>query len=216
MATNPYIRNHDFTATQDLVEDLQIEIIKSMGMDVNYLPREIVKLDKIFGEDVLSQFNESYEIEMYMDHGDDWGGQGRFFSKFGLQDQRQLELVVSRKRFKEEVTANRSDIAKPRVGDIVFLKDTYETAPFSVVWVEEFSLQQRQLNRPYTWKLTCELLTYSHEQMNTSDTTMDAIEADFENLNSIINEPLADNTEIETEMETLKDSSATTSPFGNY
>jgi hypothetical protein len=213
---NPYINNHDWTPAQDLIEDLTSEMISAMGVEIKYCPREIVNMDKLFGEDTLSTFDSAYTIEMYWERSNDWGGQGRFFSKFGLQDQRQIELVVSRKRFKEEVTTPRSDITKPRVGDIVFLNGTYETAPFSITWVDEFSLHERQLNKPYTWKLSCELLTYSHERMNTGIDELDSIETNFENLNSVINEPMQDNTQLDTEMVTIKDTNHSTNPFGDF
>lgn len=214
MATNPYFNHHFYTPTQDLVEDLTIEFIQSMGSDLRYIPREIVKLDNLFGEDVLSEYDEAYTIEMYWDNSQDWGGQGRFFSKFGLQDQRQIELIVSRKRFNEEVTANRPEIVKPRVGDIVLLQ-IENIAPFNITWVEEYSLQQRQLNKPYSWKLTCELLQYSHEDHNTGVDVFDSISDDFSNLNSVLNIPMTDNETLEQEKEVLKDKTIG-SPFGEY
>ena len=215
MATNQYFNNHGYTQTQDMVEDLTIEFIQAMGMDVSYLPREVVKLDRLFGEDTLSKFSESYVIEMYWD-GDqsDWGGQGRFFSKFGLQDQRQLELLVSRKRFAQEVTTIRPDIHKPRVGDIIWL-DVEEKAAFNIVWVEEHSLQQRQLNRPYTWKLSLELLTYSHEDHETTIPDFNSIETNFDSLNDALNIPNADNDTIKTVSDSYKDHTIT-NPFGGF
>ena len=213
---NPYINNHQYTPAQDLVEDLTSEYISAMGILTNYVPREIVNMDTIFGEDVLNKYTSNYEIEMYWDRASEWGGQGRFFSKFGLQDTRQINLIVSRKRFHEEITTARADITKPRVGDIVFLKNTFETAPFSITWVEEFSLSERQLNRPYTWKIDCELLTYSHEVLDTGIPELDSIEADFENLNSVLNEPAQDNTQIATEVAAMKDVNHSTNPFGDF
>lgn len=213
---NQFINNHNYTPPQDLVEDLTIEYIQAMGIEIDYIPREIVNMDSIFGEDVLAKYDEAYSIEVYWDRSEDWGGQGRFFSKFGLQDQRQIDLVMSRKRFSEEITSKRAELKKPRVGDIVFLKNTFETAPFSITWVEEFSLHERQLNRPYTWKISCELLTYSHERLDTGVTEFDSIEDNFMNLDSVLNEPLQDNTTFDEEMKTIKDSNHSINPFGDF
>lgn len=214
MATNPHFNHFNYTPTQDMVDDLVVEYIQAMGSDVKYVPREIVKLDNLFGEDVLSQFDEAYTIEMYWDNPQEWGGQGRFFSKFGLQDQRQIEMVVSRRRFEEEISINRPELKKPRIGDIIFLQ-IEDLAPFNITWVEEFSLKHHQMNRHHAWKLTCELLQYSYEQHNTGVEEFDSIEDDFSNLNSVLNIPMTDNDTLEEEKEVIKDKSIP-SPFGEY
>lgn len=215
MATNPYFNHHHYAESQNLVEDLVIEFIQSMGVDVRYVPRETVKEDRLFGEDVLSRFDESYEIEMYWDTSNEWEGQGRFFSKFGLQDARQIEFIVSRKRFNHEIAQHRDDIHKPRIGDLLFLNDTYETAPFNIVWVEEYSLQQRNLNKPYTWKITAELMTYSHEDIQTGVEELDGVAIDFDNMDSILNQTQTDNKTIDELFDDIKDPSKD-SPFGNF
>ena len=214
MATNPYFNHFNYQPTQDMVDDLVVEYIQAMGSDVLYVPREIVKLDQLFGEDVLSQFDEAYTIEMYWDNAQEWGGQGRFFSKFGLQDQRQIELVVSRRRFEEEITTNRDELKKPRVGDIIFLQ-IEDIAPFNITWVEEFSLKHHQMNRHHAWKLTCELLQYSYENHDTGVPAFDSIAEDFSNLNSVLNIPMVDNDVVEEEKEQIQDKSIP-SPFGEY
>lgn len=211
---NPYINNHFYSETQDLVEDLTVEYIQAMGQDVHYIPREHVKLDQLFGEDVLSKFQDAYVIEMYWDSAQEWTGPNRFFSKFGLQDQRQAEFIVSRKRFGEEVSVNRPEIKKPRVGDIILLS-AFEPAPFNIVWVEEYSLQQRPLNKPYTWKLTCELLTYSHEDHDTGLPAFDSIETDYSSIETAFNVPMADNSAVETEKSLVKDPDYR-NPFGDF
>ena len=81
MATNHYF-NHYGTNTPDqrLVEDIIIESIKVYGIDVNYMPRTLVNEDKIFGEDRISQFNDSRVIEMYIKNVDGFEGEGTFVS----------------------------------------------------------------------------------------------------------------------------------------
>ena len=58
MATNPYI-NQKFTPEQDLVSDLSKEVIRAMGQDMVFVPRSLVDLDNIFGEDETSKFIKS-------------------------------------------------------------------------------------------------------------------------------------------------------------
>jgi hypothetical protein len=56
MALNPYFR---FQGTeQNVVEDNIIEIIRMMGKNLWYIPRENVNLDRLFGEDQLNKFTK--------------------------------------------------------------------------------------------------------------------------------------------------------------
>ena len=66
MATNPYI-NQNVRSEQNLAEDITIETIKSMGRDMIYIPRTLVNLDTLFGEDEISKFENTFSIEMYIE-----------------------------------------------------------------------------------------------------------------------------------------------------
>ena len=61
MPTSVYFDKGTF-GEQNLYEDLIIEQLKVFGHDVYYMPRTLVKEDKLFGEDVLSQFYDGYMI----------------------------------------------------------------------------------------------------------------------------------------------------------
>ena len=68
MARNPYFKEHN--GEQDIVEDLTIEMIKTMGKDMVYIPRTLVNKDELFGEDTMSSFDDGYEVEMYIQNPD--------------------------------------------------------------------------------------------------------------------------------------------------
>ena len=59
MPTNFYFDNFAHSGQQNLIEDLIIESIKIYGYDNFYIPRTIVKEDDLFGEDVLSKFDNA-------------------------------------------------------------------------------------------------------------------------------------------------------------
>jgi len=65
MAVNPYFK--DYSGEQDIVEDLTIEMIKTMGRDMVYIPRDIGNLDQIFGEGNQVSFETGIPLEMYID-----------------------------------------------------------------------------------------------------------------------------------------------------
>ena len=102
MALNPYFTN-GINTEQNLIEDLVIEQIKMFGKDVYYIPRTLVKEDKIFGEDVLSKFESAWLIEVYITDIDGFRGDGDMYSKFGIRITDEIEFVMSRKRFSQAV-----------------------------------------------------------------------------------------------------------------
>lgn len=101
MATNKYFQNFSYGREQDLVEDLAIESIKIHGIECKYLPRTIVKNDSLYGEDVLSTFDDAAEVEMYVKNVEGFEGEGDFLSKFGLEIRDELTLTVAKKRFEQ-------------------------------------------------------------------------------------------------------------------
>ena len=66
MATNSYFRNFDAKNDQELLHSIVTESIKVTGYDVNYIPRTLVNEDTILGEDSISEYKDSYSVEMFI------------------------------------------------------------------------------------------------------------------------------------------------------
>ena len=105
MATNVYFNNFNYGREQDLVEDLTIEAIKIYGHNVKYMPRTIINVDDLFGEDPLSKFDEAVDIEMYIKNVEGFEGEGDLLSRFGLEIRDQITFTVARKRFDQAITS---------------------------------------------------------------------------------------------------------------
>jgi hypothetical protein len=105
MSTNVYFNNFAYAREQDLVEDLTIEAIKIYGHNVKYLPRTRVNTDNLFGEDVLSKFDEAIDVEMYIKNVEGFEGEGDLLSRFGLEIRDQITFTVARKRFDQAITS---------------------------------------------------------------------------------------------------------------
>ena len=159
---------------QNIVEDLVIESIKIHGHDFVYLPRTLVKEDELFGEDVHSQFNIGQIIEMYVESVDGFEGEGDFISKFGLEIRDSIKLTVSKKRFKQEIsTLEGYNITRPKEGDLLYFPMT--KGFFEIKFVEHEN-PFYQLNKLYTYGLSCELFQYSQEDIDTDWTDIDKLE----------------------------------------
>jgi hypothetical protein len=180
MATNPYFNNHKYTPTQDLMEDLMIESIKSKGIDVYYIPRRFTsKLDQIFGEDIMSHFDVSFPIEMYLETFNGFEGEREIVSKFGIEVRDNMSLVVAKKRFEQEAgkvpsLADRPiELEAPMMGDLIYFP--LSKGLFEVKYVDNKQVFF-QGGKLYTYRLDCELFKYSYEDIDTGVSDIDAIE----------------------------------------
>ena len=122
MATNVYF-NQAVRGERNLHEDIVIETIKIGGMDVYYIPREIVEIDTILNEDIISKFTSAFKIEMLLENVDGFEGDGKLLSKFGLEIRDQITLILSVKRWKQCISRY-SDVingaSRPREGDLIY------------------------------------------------------------------------------------------------
>lgn len=170
MATNPFFK--DYSGEQNLTEDLTIEIIKAMGREMYYIPRNIIELDKIFGEGKQVNYKEIIPIEMYLDTISGFQGQGDIASKFGIEIKDNIILTLSKKRFVQEVQARFPSINRPREGDLIYFPLSKSIFEINFVEHENPFYQHGKL---YSYKLTCELFTYNEENVTTGTTDIDAI-----------------------------------------
>ena len=181
MALNPYFSQR-VKSEQSLYEDIIIESLKIYGIDVYYLPRELVNEDKIFGEDVPSRFSSSYKIEMYVENIEGFDGEGDIFTKFGIQIRDQASFIVARRRWSHTIGQidNEINSVRPREGDLIYLP--LSKSLFQIMHVEHESPFYQLSNLP-TFKLRCELFEYNDEQLDTDILDIDQIEQTSYRLN---------------------------------
>ena len=81
MATNNFFKNFNSFPQQELVNSLSKEVIQIAGLDVLYLPKfDSLAKDTLLNEDALVEYNKAYEVEMYVNTPDGYGGSGRSVS----------------------------------------------------------------------------------------------------------------------------------------
>jgi len=182
MAKNSFFKHT--SNEQQVVEDLTIESIQIHGQDLVYIPRTLVNKDEIFGEDTISKFADGTQIEMYIESVDGFEGDGDFISKFGLEIRDSISLVVSKKRFQQELAMTR-----PNEGDLIYFPLT--KGLFEIKFVEHEN-PFYQLGKLYTYKLSCELFQYSQEDIETGWSDIDAIETSHQDL--VVNITFSDST----------------------
>ncbi len=175
MSTSVFFNNFSSSMEQNLIENLIIESIKIYGHDVYYIPRQLKNKDEIYGEDSVSEYNQSFFIDMYIKDVSGFQGEGDFLSKFNLQIRDQITFTIARRTFFDEI-GNVDELARPREGDIIYLPLNKKI--FVIKFVEHEAIFY-QLGSLQTFDLVCDLWEYSNERLNTGITEIDSKEKDY-------------------------------------
>lgn len=178
MAISTFFDNFTSYGEQQLLQDLGIEMIQRYGVDVYYMPRSHVNIDKIFLEDNLAEFTQATLIEVYIKTFQGWQGEGDLMQKFGISMADQVTLSMMRSRWKDEFTNYQSSLIRPIEGDFIFLPLT--NALFEVKFVEHES-NFYQTGLLTFFDLKCERVNYSSEKIKTGIPEVDNISSKFSN-----------------------------------
>jgi len=218
---NRYFNTNNFTPTQKMAEDLIIEAIRMHGVNVYYMPKEIVNMDDIFGEDGLIKFEDAVKIEMYVKNSQGFGGQGKLLAKLGVEIKEEVIFTCSVKRFEEcraehlitetgqnyeqELTYRYAPnqvngilmevggiegyyvpFSRPKEGDLIYVP--FAQKIFDIKYVDS-DVSFYQFGNLHTFDITCEVLEYSSERLNTGYTEIDNIEEKYtiDSQNSLFN-----------------------------
>lgn len=161
---------------QNLYQDLIIESIQIFGVDVMYIPRKLVGLDDILGEDRLSEFKNSYPVEVYFQNIENFGGQGSFLSKFGLMIEQTASLVIARRRWEQLIGRYGQTIipTRPCEGDLIYFP--LSNGLFEIKFVNHLN-PFYQLNKLFVYTLEIELFQYGSEHIDTGISNIDVFES---------------------------------------
>lgn len=149
-----------------LVEGMIVEAIRMYGKEWYYIPRTLVAVDDVLGEDNLSKFKSAFMIEAYLENFQSWGGAGSFISKFGMVIEEQGEITIARRRWEELVGMHGATIIpdRPCEGDLLYFPTS--DSLFEIKFVEHQS-PFYQLGKLNIYKLKLELFQYSSERIET-------------------------------------------------
>jgi len=172
---NPFFLNGS-SGEQNLIQSLVNEQLKMYGIEIYYIPRRYLKKNTVIKEVIQSEFTSAYPIEAYVDNYDGYGGQGTLLSKFGIQNNDDLTLIVSKERYETYITPLTENLpnielaSRPKEGDLIYfpLGDRL----FEIKYVEH-EQPFYQLQKNYVYQLRCELFRYEDEVLDTGVETID-------------------------------------------
>jgi len=178
MAVNHYFQGGNGIGSDSekrLHEDLIIEGLKIYGHDVYYLPRTLVNQDLVLGEDVLSKFDDSYLLEMYIETTEGFAGEQELVSKFGLEIREDTTFMLSKRRWQDQVDSVHTLIAdgRPNEGDLIYFP--LMKSFFEIQFVEDQEPFFQLGNLP-VYKLKTTRFEYSSERFNTGQNEIDELE----------------------------------------
>ena len=172
---NPFFLNGS-SSEQNLIQSLVNEQLKMYGVEVYYLPRRYITTNTVIKEVIQSDFTNAYPIEAYIDNYEGYTGQGTILSKFGIENQDDLQLIISKERYENYITPLIKDVpdielsTRPKEGDLIYfpLGDRL----FEIKFVEH-EQPFYQLKKTYVYELRCELFRYEDEVIDTGVETID-------------------------------------------
>lgn len=181
MATNKYFNLYNQKQEQSLMQSLVEETVKIHGIDAVYIPRKEQKFDSFFREDVLSNFDDYYFMEVYIKNVDAFDGDQDIFKKFGIEINNQITFSISRSSFNKIAG---KELQRPREGDLIYLQMSTATGLYEIKFVKEDSVFF-SLGEFYIFDCQCELFAPSDENIKTGIDDIDETGSKGENLVSI-------------------------------
>ena len=174
---NPYFQQ-GARSEQNLIQDLINEQLRMYGVEVHYIPRKYLTEKTIIKEVIQSKFDDAYPIEAYIDNFDGYNDNTTILSKFGIQQQQELNLIISKERFETYISPlmrNEENIklsTRPKEGDLIYfpLGDRL----FEIKFVEH-EKPFYQLQKNYVYELRCELFRYGDEVIDTGIEEIDDV-----------------------------------------
>lgn len=158
-----------------LIQDLVDEQIKLFGADVIYLPRQNIT-DGVLDEIIHSEFNRHITFEVMLQNVQGFGDNSEFISKFGLKITDEIKIIVSKRRWEDEVYKLQDAIKireRPNEGDLIYFPLTENL--YEIKFVER-EAPFYQLGKIYFYTMTCEIYDVGNDVFNTNVTEVNNVE----------------------------------------
>ena len=184
MPLSPFFLNGS-PSEQRLVQDLVNEHLQLFGQDILYLPRKIVNQDTVIREIQSSKFDDSFRLEAYLVNIDGFGTPSDVLTKFGVKDQDEITLVVSKERYDDFITpfinlfpeGERINAKSPHEGDLIYLP--LDNAIFEIKYIER-KVPFYQVNELFMCEFRCEIFEPEDEVIDLPDGLTDRNGEDVE------------------------------------
>jgi len=168
MTLNPYF-TQGTRGEQGLIQDLINEQLRMYGVEIYYIPRKYMTQNTVIKEVIQSKFDDAYPIEAYV-KSEAYEGAGTILSKFGVMEQDDVTLIISRERWEnyiQPLIKNEQNIKlskRPKEGDLIYFP--LDDRLYEIKYVD-YANPFYQLQKLYTYEMRCELFRYEDEVIDT-------------------------------------------------
>jgi hypothetical protein len=140
-----------------------------------YVPRSLVDVDYLFGEDLESQFKDGFEFAAWIaDFEGFQPGEHDMASKFGLIVRDSLRFEVAKNEWDALKAANPNVPDQPREGDLIFFPMAGKEL-MEIAWVEDEN-QFYPLGKQIVWKMRANAFQYNGQTVNSGFQEVDNVE----------------------------------------
>jgi len=174
------------SSEQGLVQDLINEQLRMYGIEIYYMPREIVSEGKVIKEVLYSKFSSAFPIEAYLVNYEGFDNNSILMSKFGVKITDEMNLIISKERFDTYISELMKQMnlvknyLRPNEGDLLYI-------PLSDSLMEIKYVENRkpfyQLQKNYVYELKCELYEVEDDEINTNIESIDKLRSYESTLN---------------------------------
>lgn len=154
---NPFVNFNHYKNVQTLADVLVAESVQMRGIELYYIPREFVKPDQLFGEDLQNKFTKAWKFAAYLNSFDGYQGDNTFYSKFGMMANDEVELSINPNLFKHQCNGT-----EPISGDLIYFP--MDNSLFEITWVMPYD-PFYQVGQNAIRKITATKFIYSGEQL---------------------------------------------------
>lgn len=176
---NPYFsfhgQNYSNSNEVALFKRLAAECVSIRGIRMIYVPRSLVDVDYLFGEDLESQFKDGFEFAAWISDFEGFQpGEHDMASKFGLIVRDSLRFEVARNEWDALKLANPKVPDQPREGDLIFFPMAGKEL-MEIAWVEDEN-QFYPLGKQIMWKMRANAFQYNGQTVDSGFEEVDNVE----------------------------------------
>jgi hypothetical protein len=169
---NPFFSKFTNVQEQELYQDIIVEAIGIYGMEVYYIPRNLVNFDQLYLTDDQSTYTTPIQVPIFIENVDGFQGQKDIFTKFGLEIRDQVTLSMAKRTF-DRVIKPITGQERPLEGDLIYF--TVNKKVFQIKFTNNKEIFYPLGVLPL-FRLTLELLEYSDETFNTGIPEIDELQ----------------------------------------
>ena len=169
---NPFFSKFNNVQEQELYQDLIVESIQIYGMEVYYIPRNLVNFDQLYLTDDQSMYNTVIQVPIFIENVDGFQGQKDIFTKFGLEIRDQVTLSMAKRTF-DRVIKPITGQERPLEGDLIFF--TVNKKVFQIKFTNNKEIFYPLGVLPL-FRLTLELFEMTDETFNTGIPEIDELQ----------------------------------------